>query len=397
MKISVFLFRGGVNFEIRRFLELTLIAFAILIICNSLNWINVRVWGLGASEFLDLEATVNFVNCFEVSGASIYSISSDLNCSNYVYGISLVFLADIFGINHIPIHLLGIVFLGMLAFVLAYFVSAIKVRFFSATSIMIILVLSPPISLLAQRGNIDILIAFLVLIGIESIRYGMRVIGFVLIALTVLIKFYTLPLMLLILLQKQFRKPFYFASALILNAATMVNFSMIRALPSDGTYAAFGNRAIYYYLQDLRLFHPQTPRFLGDLTGLILVTLVIIFMTLLNRIYKTAFDCFVLKKNLEVPNAFLLIGISCYMFGMSYDYRLIFLMLPMILIQGRGLVGDRLVQTLLILTVAFTSFNSTLLVQFVGDIVIGVVISLLIFLFLRSIRARTDSRPKSST
>jgi hypothetical protein len=309
-----------------------------------------------------------------------------------VYGISLVASANLFGVNHIPVRFLGFIFLAMLAYVIAYFLSSLRIRFPLAIVIMSIVVLSPPISLLAQRGNIDILIAFLIAVGIQGIQNGRASLGFVLIMLTVLLKFYTLPLLLFLLFDKRFRKPEYIVSASIVLLVTMVNFSLIAVLPSDGTYAAFGNRAVYYYLQHAELFSLNTPRILGDLTGFTLVIVAVLSLTVLGSHFKSVFKDLRAEKSLNVPNAFLIVGISCYMLGMSYDYRLIFLILPMMTIRIPSFRVSKALKAFLVLAVAYTSFNSMTFVQLIGDFLIGCIISLFLFLFLSSMSSQFEAK-----
>jgi hypothetical protein len=378
--------------EKRRITTLTSLTFLFLVLCNSFHWPNVNAWGLGNKDFPDLEATLSFVNCFEDFGLKIYSVPDPMECSNYVYGIPLVATARIFGIHQISISILGHIFLAMLAFVFAYFLSISKIRLRSAVVAMVFLVLTPPISLLAQRGNIDILIAFLILVGIKASQNGLRPIGFFLIATTALIKFYTLPLLLVLLLQKQFRKPVYISSGLIVLFGVVANFSLIRTLPSNGNYGAFGNRGIYFYLQDAQLFSIDTPRILGDLVGLVLLMSVIFTLALVDFRFKRVFKGLKVDGDIDVQNAFLIVGITCYLFGMNYDYRLIYLILPMLVFKERNLFSDKILKYFLILTVAWTSFNASLFVQLVGDIVIGSLTGLYLFFFLRRLKVVFGSR-----
>jgi hypothetical protein len=322
----------------------------------------------------------------------IYSVPDGMECSNYVYGIPLVATARLFGINQVPISIVGHIFLAMLAFVIAYFLSILKIRLRSAVMVMVFLVLSPTVSLLAQRGNIDILIAFLILMGITASQNGLRPIGFFLIASTALIKFYTLPLLLVLLFQKQFRKPVYISSGSIVLFGVVANFSLIRALPSNGNYGAFGNRGIYFYLQDAQIFSIDTPRILGDFVGLVLLMSVMIVFIAIDFRFKRVFKGLKIDGDIDVQNAFLIVGIACYLFGMSYDYRLIYLILPMLLFKSRNLSSDKILKYSLILTVAWTSFNSSLFLQLVGDIVIGGLIGLYLFFFLRRLKVVSDSR-----
>jgi hypothetical protein len=386
--------RVDVNFpvEMRRNTSLTSITFLFLVVCNSLNWPNIKIWGLGAREFLDLEATMNFVDCYEKFGSQIYSVPNGVNCSNYVYGFLLVAVGDLFGINHIPTRILGFISLAILAYVIAYFLSALKVKYVLTLVIMLVLVLSPPVSLLAQRANIDILIAFLTILGFHAIRHKFNVIGFFLITLTVFIKFYTLLLLFLLLFQKPFRKPIYFLLTLVIVISTVVNFSLIKSLPSDGVYAAFGNRSIYYYLQDAQLLQANAPNILGDLSGLILVITVVVALLAVDSRFKNIFSGLNVDKSLGAPNAFLYIGLSCYMLGMSYDYRLVYFLLPMLLFQTRIVVLDGIFKYFFIIAVAYTSFNGMYFVQLVGDILIGLLTSFLLFLFVRSFLGLPGSR-----
>ena len=383
---------GDFPFEFRRVISLTSITFLFLVVCNSFNWPNVKFWGLGAKEFLDLEVTMNFVDCYEKYGSQIYSVPNGVDCSNYVYGFLLVAAGDLFGINHISTSILGFIFLAILAYVIAYFLSALKVKFVSSLVIMLVLVLSPPVSLLAQRANIDIFIAFLTILGFQAIQHRVNAIGFVLIALTVLIKFYTLPLLFLLLFQKTFRKPIYFISTLVILVVAIINFSLIKSLPADGVYAAFGNRSFYYYLQDAQLLPTNIPNFFRDLSGLVLVITVVVALLVVDSRFKNISGDLTLDKRLDAPNAFLCIGLSCYMFGMSYDYRLIFFLLPMLLFQTEVIFFDGIFKYFFITAIAFTSFNTNIFVQLVGDILIGLLTSFLLFLFLRSVHGLPVSK-----
>jgi hypothetical protein len=142
----------------------------------------------------------------------------------------------------------------------------------------------------------------------------------------------------------------------------------------------------------VELFSPNTPRILGDLTGFTLVIVAVLSLTVLGSHFKSVFKDLRVEKSLNVPNAFLIVGISCYMLGMSYDYRLIFLILPMMTIRIPSFRVSKALKAFLVLAVAYTSFNSMTFVQLIGDFLIGCLISLFLFLFLLSMSSQFEAK-----
>lgn len=359
----------------------SLIAYVILVIFNVKQWPNVTGWGLGASQFLDLDTTMGFIECFEKHGISIYSINDGSNCSNYVYGLALVLFGKVLHLDLFPISVFGYLFLAILAFSIAYFLSLAKLGFKSAILISTLLIISPPFSLLAQRGNIDIFVILLVILGVTAFQRDRFFFAFLLIAITVLLKFYTLPLFLILVMQSGFKRFFYRATGALIVLLGVVNFLMIPTLPSNGTYAAFGNRAIYFYLTDAGLLSLDVPQIVGDLIGLLLLLTLITLFTVLKRKGSQNLEVNSSDFQLNVPSSFLIVSFSCYIFGMNYDYRLVFLILPLLVFRTEY----KIVQYIAVILISITSFNSHYFIQLIGDVIIGTAMGYLIFLFLNQI------------
>jgi hypothetical protein len=353
--------------------------FVLMISLNITRWVNVSYWGLGGREFLDLNATFDFVSCYQDHGFKIYSIPASDSCGNYVYGVALLILGNFFLVSKWSVTITGYVLLALFSYIIARFVTGMKLRLNVALLLSLSLVVSPPFSLLAQRANIDILILFLLILAIDLKGREKNLFSFFLLALTVLIKFYTLPFLLIVLFQKPYVKFAYWAAGSLITLLTIWNYLLVKELPSQGNYAAFGNKAAFFYLQSAGLLSDQTTKVIGDLIGYLLILIVACFIATGKKAFFPGGTYFAFAREMNLQNAILIVGVSCYVFGMNYDYRLVFLILPLISIRFADSESVNLLKILLMISILFMSYNSSLFIQGIGDVLLGIVIS---FLFL---------------
>jgi hypothetical protein len=192
---------------------------------------------------------------------------------------------------------------------------------------IILIVLSPPVLLLAERGNFDILM--FALIGSAGLLFGrnLQIWALIPLALATLIKFYSLPLFLLFFLLNDNKKKKLTTFVLATSVSTRVflDFELIQTTFPSGYSWKFGASIWARYLTQLNVH--DLGELVNNLSGLVILSLVV------------GFTLFILKKWMRVnlPQdsgqqnkrilfySFYATHLSCFMLGMNFDYRLIFL------------------------------------------------------------------------
>ena len=165
-----------------------------------LGWPMLRFWNVANNgKFEDLVGLIAVSNCYEEEGMNVYT-KGETFCHNFFYGrFTLWLLSSLnFGDSFaIPI---GFIFLATLSMILAkYFESTLFANFDKPNAILFssCIVVSPPLQLLAERANLDILMFLLIYSSAHLLhktsRFALITIGF-----ATLLKFYTLPLYLII-------------------------------------------------------------------------------------------------------------------------------------------------------------------------------------------------------
>jgi len=198
--------------------------------------------------------------------------------------------------------------------------------------LIITIVVSPPILLLAERANFDILI--LVLVAMAGLLFSKNYHFLALLPLSVatLLKFYTLPIFLLffILNNNKRRKLFTSLFAVLVSARIFLDLKLIQSSFPSGFSWKFGASIWTRYLTQLNI--PDPGELVDNLSGII----VFIFICgttffVLKRMEVLTFPKFDEGKKAKIF-FYLFFGthISCYLLGMSFDYRLVFLALASI-------------------------------------------------------------------
>lgn len=359
------------------------------------SWPNVIHWGLRGTNFMDMVATINFVECYKEYGLAVYGTVIQESCSNYVYGtfvIALLFLVS--STTWFPFFV-GFVSIVLISGVLAYCLSLMKSRQPYKFLLGSTLVVSPPISLLAERGNIDSLIIFMLLTSLILCHSKPKQFsGFILLAITCLIKFYTLPLLAIVFIsQKRYLKTPQSLLFVFTTIWTMHDFLRIQSLPTVSPYASFGNHLFGDYLAQ---FYEDTA--LVSTGGIVLgfVTFVfgiVIFRSILRRLVS---DLTFSEKpqSIFVSFNFFVVFLSCYFAGRNYDYRLLILVISIYLllpICPRGTRTPILAGSFLIL---FLSYNVNPMLQALGDVTLLALLSFLSALFFVNRTALTGIVPQ---
>lgn len=332
---------------------------------------------------MDMAATINFAECYKEYGLTIYGTVPQESCSNYVYGTLLIGLLYFTSSTTWISYLLGFISLVLITGVMAYFISLINVRQIYKIILGTFLIISPPISLLAERGNIDSIIIFVLLVSL-ALCYSEpdRFLGFFLIALTCALKFYTLPLFVIIfILQKRYSK----TSQSLLFAVTIVlssfDFFRIESLPTKSPYAAFGNSLFGDYLY--QFYADTTPaRIAGVIFGFVIYAFSLVVFRLILKGDSTTFTFSGSGKEIYLSFNFFLVFLSCYFAGRNYDYRLLILVISIYLLVP---VCARSIKILLLIgpfVSLFLSYNVNAKMQAFGDIFLLILLSFVTALFL---------------
>jgi hypothetical protein len=267
------------------------------------------------------------VECLDVN-SKLYS--SEL-CTTYVYGKTLLRALNLLHINPSQTGLLGFVFLGFLSAVLGYV--SFKSRI--SPSLFLVVILSPPILLLAERSNFDIpMLALVVSASILSTR-GQQVFSMALLGLASAFKFYTIPLMFIgaMYAKKRLQRIFIIGVSGLLAFQLGHEISSSRKLMNPTDAVSYNNGQGFGF----NIWAGYLPRFKGIipvdsvLTGLIFsgfISMIIAAtaMAYLRTKHYFGSNSIVNDKNLyQLFEYLLIVHISCYLAGVSIDYRLVFI------------------------------------------------------------------------
>jgi hypothetical protein len=212
----------------------------------------------------------------------------------------------------------------ILAFAISSQVNTFKIL--RAHPFLFIVVLSPPVLLLAERGNFDTLVLVLVMSAGSLFSKDHQSLSLIPLALATLIKFYTLPLFLIFFLlnSNKSRKLATAVAALLVFAQVFLDLHLIQSSFPTGFSWKFGASIWPRYLTQLNFSDPGEPKdsIIGFIVFLIIATVLIYLSKRLHvSISPAAVGSFQSRMMF-----YLLFGthLSCYFLGMSFDYRLVF-------------------------------------------------------------------------
>jgi hypothetical protein len=359
------------------------------------GWWALKLWNIrGNKDFQDLATILYNSDCFATIGWEIYQPQDGYSCQNYVYGSVLIRILHILGLGSSQSVILGWIALLLVSFILSESVFQLikaKSRIFL---VGLIIVFSPPLLLLIERGNFDWLILLLIYstsIAFVQKKFGF---GFFLLAVSALIKFYTFPLLIFAMFFVKNRRSRYFCLAIVLAVSVQIFLDLIqlKSIYIGGWSAAFGNTIWSQYLElaGLKLDTHIAP-ILGICAAGVLAFFVLRFAPLVRPrlipiVNYDVIDYFALLSSLTF--------IGCYFAGLNHDYRLVFL-IPSLVFFARnyGFNQNRIIPILFICVFWF-SFNVRYF-QPLGDLAINILVVYLVislYTFLKFfLRARNET------
>lgn len=267
---------------------------------------------------------------------SVYSqIEASETCTQFTYGTTLIILLSILPTN-IELYVAAALIFGVLSvFALGFFLGNNYMMSFWQKVLVSLAFFGPGAHLLFERGNLDLQIFLLVLIAAALLAKGRYFPPYLVLLLATLLKFYTLPVLVLVsLLAKKLWQQILSAIFTVLTLIwVVVDFSRGSILHVYGPIQ-FGYPVLDHYFEWLGISLPLIPSLIGFLAPWLVWALLVLIERKAGNSYRTRLTQSI--NALQGDYAFIFTAITfCAMFfvALSYDYRLIFLSLA-----GVGLI-----------------------------------------------------------
>jgi hypothetical protein len=352
----------------------------------------------GQFNFEDFITIFTSANCFREIGLQIYIPDPSRPLCFYPYGRTFIYFIDLF---RIPAALAPTIVILIGALILFLTINFLGKTSFTEKSLITLVLISPPLWLAIERGNADILICLLVLLAAYSSYKKQNLTSLILLALATLIKFYTLPLLMMeIWRQREVVNKYTYAS--LVAAVCFVIFVDIQAqhLQQPGSFA-FGSPVVTFWLNAVSSnFHLPIREFSireGQVIGIIILGAIVAFLSRILVASSTERNR--LDRSLSNISFFFLgsVYVTCFVLGMSYDYRLIFSALAGIFFMRsyKTLVSKQrwiLVVWLLSLWLSVFNFGFSpkihLLIQWIGNLFDFFTAGLIISIFTSHLNIR---------
>ena len=314
-------------------------SFVLLLLCfvNVLKHWPIVTW-IGLHQPLnygDANIILKAADCYAQYGSEIFLKTNEL-CP-YNYGQPLLQVLSVLGLGAQHTFLIALFFMISTIFcflgILHYLSPAAKISF---QFFAVLLFTCPPLMLLLERANFDALIFSLACLAIFLKIRGYGSLAILATSLTVLFKFYTFPVLVYLCLIEKNRWKKFFAVILVILSGYSAYSDLQKimdgfSIPSPMVFSFGASKFVYIFSESLGF---ENTRFVETLGGLIF------FGFILGSFWKVSGKFSELRKmrsewtGLSLTKIFVLkflfiIHISVYLTGMSYVYRLVFL-IPLI-------------------------------------------------------------------
>jgi len=386
-----------------------------------------KFWPLGVTNgwywdpnFGDLKMAIKMMSCSLEYGFSIYKMGLLDGCGGYTYGFWMALLLDLFGVRSSLSSTLGVLFfLGLILSMIAISKTG-SAAWEIPRSLLFLIFISPGFWLAIVHGSIDIPVYVLLVVAFFCASKGSSMISFLIVLCTVLMKLFTLPLLLLlalkILLQNRSKYQGFLVlvSSVLATLSTAHNMSLVNYADSSyrmaqGIFHTFGIESIPIWLEvtlskfgfSSIAFSVMERKFLGFL---LLISFTYL-LSLRNPFRKTLVieswkhQGGKIHPDILSTQALVYLGLpylGLFMQGQNYDNKLMFLSLPVFAMYQ--LLSESKFRAIFIgvalITFWFTCFfprnlSRTLfvLVEITGDFFTLLISSLLLLVILTQRRA----------
>ena len=351
------------------------------------TWLPLRYWHIwGGGNFIDMQQILQWSKCYEIQGNLVFENEGE--CSGYIYGSTLLKILSFLKVGATHTQIFGYLFMLILATTISVNLNNLKNHSYS--SLIMLIVISPPVLLLSERGNFDILIFALIFLAGLFFSKDLHFLALIPLALATLLKFYSFPLFLLFFILSESKK----LKLLTLVVGTpvfirvLLDLQLIQTSFPSGYSWKFGASIWTRYLTQLEI--PDSGEVVNNISGMV----ILFFTVLITKLLLKRKNLMTLPSNTShrekriVFYCLFLIHLSCFLLGMNFDYRLIFLAMASIIylttIHKERDTSSTLVLVLTLISVWLT-YPSTGL-EPVGDFTTEILTVILAIRFLQLIK-----------
>lgn len=333
-----------------------------ILVSANLQWAAIGFWAEEKILGKDLQYVALSVECDSLQ--PFFSSDVDPKCE-YYYGLLLIKAFRILGLNTENY----LLFYYVLS---AIFIIACTYLFWKITLSMSLLktilaffaAFGPHYLLLLHRGNIDTLIVSLCILGLSVLKSNRQILVFIIIVLTTLFKFYTLPILLLFNLfsmrDPRFRLYHFITFMVTLEVfreVININYAPIKNLSSSFGLLLFSD----YYLRILSLHRIFLIVFIFMFMS---VTLAALYVAI--KVPRSTVPYFSKFEDQNFASYFILQHLFCYVFFINYDWRLVYLIFGLLMWSSMNItktIRSILIIFTLIATWTSSGFNSVAIVS----------------------------------
>lgn len=293
-------------------------------------------WG-GGSSFIDLRSVLHSADCSERIGLDIYDPDKWGDCG-YIYG---SFLIQVLGWSHLDTEStsqIGWIFILLFSVLCGYVLSTLWNLSHLQRFACVLILVSPGSMLLLERGNFDVLLILLVASAAISLWQGRVILSLVFIAISALFKFYTLPLLFLVVFQLRNRKKIFVGTCVSFLVVLLIlkDLILIKGTFPNNVMGSFGNQIPWLYLNYAGI---EIPRIYGEIIGyFVLIVAVAVVWILFKGKVSLAVNTIDLRGqftlSLFLQYLFFCTFLICFFAGVNYDYRIPYLSVPAVLFLG---------------------------------------------------------------
>jgi hypothetical protein len=343
------------------------------------------IFQLSAGWFFLGSTSINFgdleyvVQCAKSDGLASNFFSRN-GCTGYMYGTLVLRIIEIFSVSKQIVYPAGILLIACVSFVFSY-LSLSNNNGVKSLFVGFVILFSPPVELLLQRGNLDSLMFILIFISSILILKNRFLLALMLLCICSLVKFYTIPTLILLSIfyavkrNRKIASQIYLFPILLICAFDVWNVSYF---PSNAQNF-FGAPIFGEYLMFLISgANSHVNIVFGQSIGIclfIFASVVFVKLASINDIYP------ILGRDDSNRNSIILFSInflvffSCYFAGLNIDYRLIFIAAATLaFLTIKPNLDNRYVYpiALTISIILYTSYN-TYILQPIGDFFILII------------------------
>jgi hypothetical protein len=302
------------------------------------GWKPLKIQGIGGGhEYGDLASVLHAATCYKTIGSEVFTVQD--NCS-YQYGLFLLKFINFFHLNSLSAFTLGGIFFVSVSIMLAL-LGAFTASNRSGATLNFLILISPGAWLLFERGNFDLLIFIFLVIMVFTLNTKLSLVGAVLLISTTMMKFYTIPLVILYILVEK-NRTLRVLAVISLSIATPFILSNMFSGPGypNPMYVAFGLPLpglwvnFFSWRFDLGFVLGMAPLYVIGFA-----TFAITFIS--YKFSKVTESLRALESRINFSsenerNIFLfssLTYLSCFLAGSNFDYRLIYLTISLVLLN----------------------------------------------------------------